>query len=363
MPLETEIENKPGEKKTAATSTARSRKKPEIRVLQPGLSLGDYILREKIGQGSFGVVFEGHPKHSTRKVAIKIETHPDPKHAQLANEYGTYKALEGKPGFPRVEYFGTHSGHTFLVMEHLGMSLEDMLALRNRRFCSKTIFIIMKRMVELVEKLHGIGKVHRDLKPDNFLIGRAPKQLFLIDFGMAKTYMKHGQHIPQLTGKRLTGTPRYASVSAHLGMELGRRDDLESLGYILLYLAKGRLPWQGIKEAPKEKCRIIGEIKRHTNIAELVADMPGAEQAVGYFEYIRSMSFDQDPNYAYLKNLFDQALNSIGLFDDGVLEWEYIYKHPGTCAAEEATRRRPKKKGLWKRIRRGLSRCLTCARV
>ncbi|OAG29587.1 casein kinase 1 [Nematocida displodere] len=346
------------EKSTVSSAKVKSR--GEVSLLQPGDTIGDYVLTEKIGQGSFGMVFEGHASKSIKKVAIKVEINPDSRYSQLENEYATYMELKGVPGFPRVEYFGECGGHTYLVMEHLGMSLEDMLALRNRRFCTKTIFIVVKRMIDLIEKIHSIGKVHRDLKPDNFLVGRDPKKLFLIDLGMAKEFVRQGQHVPSSSGRRLTGTPRYASVNAHKGLELSRRDDLESIGYIMIYLAKGKLPWQGIKETPREKCRLIGEQKRSIRVEKLVKDLPGSEQMEEYFQYVRALSFDTTPNYQYLKDLFDRALASNSLSDDGVFEWEYVFKGATEDMVNDSLDGdHAKKKGLLARIKRFLGRCFT----
>lgn len=309
-------------------STVTRKSKTEDKGPHPGSLLGGYVLNEKIGQGSFGVVFEGHKMDSMKKVAIKIETYTDSsqKVSQLDNEYSTYIDLCGNPLFPKIEYFGQRGAYKFLVMEYLGMSLEDMLAIRNRKLCAKSIFMLGKRMIDMIEALHSIGKVHRDLKPDNFLIGRDPRKIYLIDLGMAKGYLVNGKHIPMTTGKRLTGTPRYASVNAHKGCELGRKDDLESIGYILVYLAKGKLPWQGLKESRREKCRKIAEIKKNIKIEELVQDLPGAEMLTLYFNYVKELGFEEKPNYAYLRQLMDIALERNNLIDDGVFEWEYGIK-------------------------------------
>lgn len=336
-------------------STVAKKTTSEHKVPLPGEVLGEYILGEKIGQGSFGTVFEGWGKHSTKKVAIKVETYLDVKYSQLENEYLTYIQLEGRPGFPRAEEFGRWNGYCYLVMEHLGMSLEDMLAVRNRQFCAKTIFIVGKRMLDLIETLHTLGKVHRDIKPDNFLIGKDPRKLYLIDLGMCKEYIKHGQHIPYAIGKRLTGTPRYASANAHKGVELSRRDDLESIGYILLYLAKGKLPWQGLKESKREKSRIIGNMKRSMCLADIIKNFPGEAQIAEYFNYVSSLEFDAAPDYAYLRKLLDTALAENGLYDDGVFEWEYVFKGVSEEGHSESMYAK-KKPNVFQRLKKKLSK-------
>ncbi|KAI5167223.1 casein kinase 1 [Nematocida sp. AWRm78] len=325
----------------------------EYKLPQPGEIIGGYILSEKIGQGSFGIVFEGHAIHSTKKVAIKIETVSDIKHSQLENEYNLYKKLSGVEGFPQIESFGQSELYKHLVMEYLGMSIEDMLAIRNRMFCAKTIFIITKRMIKLIRHLHEIGYVHRDLKPDNFLIGRDPKKIYLIDLGMAKNFITHGQHIAINNGKKLTGTPRYASVNAHEGNELSRKDDLESIGYIILYLCKGKLPWQGLKESKKEKCRIIGEMKKNICLEEVTRDVPGGAQIIEYFNYLSTLTFDTLPDYDYLMSIFDDALNEHGLVDDGIFEWEHVFKGYTEDVSDDSLEDGIiKRKSIWRRVRK-----------
>lgn len=337
-------------------STVAKKAKVEPKVPLPGEVLGEYTLGEKIGQGSFGVVFEGHAAHSPRKVAIKVETYLDVKYSQLENEHLTYLQLEGLPGFPKIENFSRCNGYSYLVMEHLGMSLEDMLAIRNRQFCAKTIFIVVKRMLDLVETLHRVGKIHRDIKPDNFLIGKDPKKIFLVDMGMCKDYIKNGQHIPYAVGKRLTGTPRYASVNAHRGVELSRRDDLESIGYIMLYLAKGKLPWQGLKESKREKSRIIGTMKKNVEIAELTKNFPGSPQIIEYFNYVAALEFDAAPDYSYLRALLDCALAENGMHDDGIFEWEYVFKGAADDPALESLDDDPPS-GIFYQIKKQFFKC------
>ncbi|KAI5190680.1 casein kinase 1, delta [Nematocida minor] len=343
--------NKQGPEDLSNISLAK-RPRIEYKIPQPGEIIGGYVLSEKVGQGSFGIVFEGHAIDSIKKVAIKIEICSDQRYSQLENEYNVYKKLDGASGFPRIEYFGQCEAYKHLVMEYLGMSLEDMLAIRNRMFCAKTIFIVAKRMLTLIEKLHSIGYVHRDLKPDNFLIGRDPKKIFLIDLGMAKEFLKHGQHISTGAGKKLTGTPRYASVNAHKGYELSRRDDLESIGYIVLYLSKGRLPWQGLKESKREKCRIIGEMKDAMKIEEIARDLPGGTKIIEYFKYIDTLRFDDVPDYKYMTGLFDSALHSHGLIDDGVFEWEHVFKgYTETVTDDSLDEESTKKASFWGKVR------------
>jgi casein kinase 1 len=166
---------------------------------------------------------------------------------QLEYESKLYRVLQGGTGIPEVTWFGTEGDYRALVMELLGHSLEDLFQYCGRKLTLKTVCMIADQMISRLEYMHNNNFIHRDMKPDNFLMGVKGKAntVYMIDFGLSKRYRdpKTGQHIPYRDGKSLTGTARYASVNTHIGIEQSRRDDLESVGYILLYLLKGSLPW------------------------------------------------------------------------------------------------------------------------
>ena len=139
------------------------------------------------------------------------------------------------------------------------------------------MLLLADQILQRIEFLHTNHFLHRDIKPDNFLMGLSSKKaahiVYIIDFGLSKRYRepKTGEHIPYRDNKELTGTARYASVNTHLGVEQSRRDDCESIGYILLYFLKGSLPWQGLQGRTKEeKYNRIKDKKVNTSIEELV---------------------------------------------------------------------------------------------
>lgn len=155
-----------------------------------------------------------------------------------------------------------------------------------------------------VEFVHSKSFIHRDIKPDNFLmgLGKRANQVHIIDFGLAKKYRdpKSHIHIPYRENKNLTGTARYASINTHLGIEQSRRDDIESLGYVMMYFLRGSLPWQGLKAATKkQKYEKISEKKMVTAIEILCRGFPS--EFVTYFQYCRSLRFDDKPDYSYLR--------------------------------------------------------------
>jgi len=184
--------------------------------------------------------------------------------------------------------------------------------------------MLADQMINRVEYVHAKNFIHRDIKPDNFLIGLGKKanQVHIIDFGLAKKYRdpKTQQHIPYREGKNLTGTARYASVNTHLGIEQSRRDDLEAVGYVLMYFNRGSLPWQGLKaNSKKEKYEKIMEKKMSTPIEVLCKHFPA--EFVTYLNYTRSLRFEDRPDYAYLRRLLKDLFFREGYQYDFVFDW------------------------------------------
>ncbi|KAF2013707.1 kinase-like protein [Aaosphaeria arxii CBS 175.79] len=284
-----------------------------------------YRVGKKIGEGSFGVIFEGTNLLNQQQVAIKFEPRKSDA-PQLRDEYRTYKILVGCPGIPNVYYFGQEGLHNILVIDLLGPSLEDLFDHCNRKFSIKTVVMVAKQMLSRVQTIHEKNLIYRDIKPDNFLIGRPGSKsanvIHVVDFGMAKQYRdpKTKQHIPYRERKSLSGTARYMSINTHLGREQSRRDDLEALGHVFMYFLRGGLPWQGLKAATnKQKYEKIGEKKQTTAIKDLCDGFP--EEFNKYLSYVRNLGFEDTPDYDYLRELFTQALKSTGEVEDGEYDW------------------------------------------
>lgn len=296
-----------------------------------------YKVGKKIGEGSFGIIFEGVNLLNNQQVAIKFEPRKC-EAPQLRDEYRAYRILSGNPGIPQVHYFGQEGVHNILVIDLLGPSLEDLFDWCGRKFRVKTVIQVAKQMIARVESIHSNNLIYRDIKPDNFLIGNpnTPEAnlIFVVDFGMAKQYRdpKTKTHIPYREKKALSGTARYMSINTHLGREQLRRDDLESLGHVFLYFLRGSLPWQGLK-APtnKQKYEKIGQRKQTTSINELCFGFP--IQFAQYLTYVRGLRFEEDPDYAYLISLMDKALVSINETEDDHFDWMDLNNGRGWDAA------------------------------
>ncbi|KAJ0090632.1 hypothetical protein Patl1_12914 [Pistacia atlantica] len=289
--------------------------------------IGDkYKLGRKIGSGSFGEIFLATHVDTNEIVAVKIENNKT-KHPQLLYEAKIYKNLQGGSGVPSIKWYGVDGDDNVLVLDLLGPSLEDLFVYCGRKFSLKSVLMLADQMITRIEFVHSKGFLHRDIKPDNFLmgLGRKANQVYIIDFGLAKRYRDSttNRHIPYRENKNLTGTARYASCNTHLGIEQSRRDDLESLGYVLLYFLRGSLPWQGLKAATKkQKYDKICEKKVSTPIEVLCKSHP--VEFASYFHYCHSLTFDQRPDYGFLKRLFQDLFTREGFEFDYIFDWTIL---------------------------------------
>jgi len=269
-----------------------------------------------IGEGSFGTVYSGvwfGNDGNNLKVALKFENKPstENEHSQLRHEYKVYKELHqhGKvPGFAKQLYFGPSSNGTngnLLILELLGPSLSQLLDRCNGTFNLKTVLQIADQTLKRLESLHSRNIIHRDIKPDNFCLGLHDNQIYCLDLGLATLYISKtsNKHKPYCDHKSLVGTPRYASINAHDGIRYGRRDDLMSLSYMLIFLLKGSLPWQGVKISDKvKKYNQISHLKKTITPSKLCEDIP--QEFAKLLQYCKDLKYDDKPNYLYLRNMF-----------------------------------------------------------
>jgi len=278
-----------------------------------------YRCVKKLGEGSFGSIYKA--EYNGDYFALKFESIKKG-HYLLENEAIIMNYLKG-PNIPYIKLYKSTSDYNILVMQLLGKSLESLFE-EKKKFSLKTVCMIGFQFITVLEYIHNRHILHRDIKPDNFVMGlnNLSQNVYLIDFGLAKKYRssKTLQQIPLVNRKKLTGTARYASINALKGYEHSRRDDLEAAGYVLIYLLKGRLPWQGIAAKNKEeRYRKILLKKMEVSVKDLCENLP--EEFNKYISYTRKMDYLEEPKYDFLKDLFISMLKKKHHKFDYVYDW------------------------------------------
>jgi serine/threonine protein kinase len=282
-----------------------------------------FMTIKKIGSGSFGEVYTAVDKDG-KYVAIKSEEKRKNSQQRILTENRIYQRLKHRgfiDGLPHVYMFIQTSDFNLLVMELLGPSLEDVFNICGRKFNLGTVLNLGCAFMVLMEKLHNTRYIHRDIKPNNFLIGMTDNidKLYVMDFGLSKQYADpKNKHIEFNSNRSLIGTARYASINMHLGIEPTRRDDLESIGYMLIYFLNGVLPWQGIKKTDnKDHIEAIGDEKMCVSLKKLCANIPLCFK--DYLQYCRNLKFDETPDYKYLYSVFADTQTALQLKPE--FEW------------------------------------------
>jgi serine/threonine protein kinase len=257
-----------------------------------------YKLIKPIGEGAFGKIYSAENIRTREMVALKSEP-IESEFKMLKHETKVYQYLGNKIGFPDVKWFGLENGNYYMTLTLLGDSLKKIKEnhyinpVISNAFSLLNLFSINKKMIERLEYIHSKGLIHRDIKPDNFLMKE--DELYLIDFGLCKKWKQdNGKHMEERYNRTPLGTMNYISVNVHLGIEPSRRDDLESVGYIILFmLLEEDLPWSKItnhNDIQREKKNIIRK-----NLPKFLKD---------YFNYCMNLKFNEEPDYNYLKSLF-----------------------------------------------------------
>ena len=259
------------------------------------LFFSKYRTIKKLGEGSFGSVYKAI--YDDEYYALKLEDISQ-EYDLLENEATVLSYLQG-PHIPKFESYSKDKGYNILVMELLGQSLDN-LFIKLRQFSVKTTAIIGYQIIKILKYIHDRHIIHRDIKPDNFAMGRNELNdtLYLIDFGLAKKFRSSRtlKQYPLTKRKSLTGTARYASINALQGYEQSRRDDLESAGYVLMYFLRGDLPWQNIKiKGKKDKYAKICNKKKEVSSQELGKHFPSEFAEI--LEYFKNLGYTEDPNY------------------------------------------------------------------
>lgn len=290
-----------------------------------GKDINNYTVTKYINSGSFGHVVEGKDKKTNELVALKIPIKTKERDGQkcLLDEAKVYKSLSDQgelQGIAKMKVIKCKD-LKILVMDLLGPSLENFLRKR-KQFRLKTIILLAIQLIDLMKEIHNKGFIHRDIKPDNFVLdNKSLNKLFCIDFGLATKYKKRDDsHFKMTKNHKFLGTARYSSIASHIGHSQSRKDDLEAIGYLLVYLYRGNLPWMKIKHKDKyERYRMIGEKKISTTEEELCEKLP--KEFLIYLKYVRNMDYDEKPHYTSLKNMFIKLYNSKNYSVDK-FEWE-----------------------------------------
>ncbi|XP_058056032.1 casein kinase I-like [Anopheles bellator] len=300
------------------------------RIPKGELVLKKYRIEFKLGSGTFGDVYRAEDIATGVKVAIKIES-KIPAPGLILQEYNLYLALQGQQGIAQVYLCETDENRQVqvLIMELLGDSLDSLLTTCGRRFSFPTALQLGMQMIDRIELLHKYGYVHRDIKPQNFVMGCNEKAhiVHLIDYGLAKPFWDSSRkrHIPDKFVGSFVGTVRYASIHAHQGRELSRRDDLLSLGYMLVKFILGYLPWQNIKAFSKvEKLKKVYQKKLSSTPEILCKNLP--TEIFKYMHYCYKLRYTTTPNYNFLRNNFKVLLNQYQS-QNGEHDFDWIQDH------------------------------------
>ncbi|XVF48583.1 hypothetical protein PTKIN_Ptkin03bG0202200 [Pterospermum kingtungense] len=316
-----------------------------------------YRIERKLGKGGFGQVYVGRRIGATGPGAVEVALKFEHRSSKGCNygppyEWQVYNALGGSHGVPRVHYKGRQGDYYVMVMDMLGPSLWDVWNNNSHTMSIEMVACIAIEAISILEKMHSRGYVHGDVKPENFLLGPPgtpdEKKLFLVDLGLATRWRdsSSGQHVEyDQRPDVFRGTVRYASVHAHLGRTGSRRDDLESLAYTLIFLLRGRLPWQGYQG--ENKGFLVCKKKMATSPETLCCFCPAPFRQ--FVEYVVNLKFDEEPNYAKYISLFDGIVGPNPdirpINTDGAQKLIYqVGQKRGRLTMEEEDDEQPKKK-------------------
>ena len=283
--------------------------------MEPEWVADQFVLKQAAYTGTHCVVYQAKEAAIRKRVCAKFEE----QESRLRTEARAYRILGTKPGVPQCCWFGRHKKGHVLVTEWIGPSLEQLIVECSGHFSLGTVLHLADQLISRLELLHSRSLLHRNLEPRNCLVHS--RLVHLIDFALCKQYQDRSsqQHIPYAEGKTTVGHARFASVSAMLGIEQSSRDDLEALGYMLIYFLRGHLPWQGLQaNNNRDKFQRVLERKMSVSLALLCHDCP--HEFCEYLTYTRALRFEERPDYSYLRSLFRSLSHRLEL--SPVFDWE-----------------------------------------
>ena len=282
------------------------------------------LLSKKLGEGAFGKIYECQNIKNKQTYAAKIEYHSAP-NPQLYQESKMMTEMKGKLGFPTCYQVIYLKQELVMVTDLLGPNIQDIMDnIEGKKFTMKSTLLLTEQMLKRLRDLHEKGIIHRDMKPENFVIGKGKneKLIYMIDFGLSRHYLieKTQQHIPMKSDRAIVGTLRYISMNCHEGLEVSRRDDLESLAYMMIHFVIGELPWMGIKaKSLGEKYKRVYEKKQETVPDDICKILP--DEMKSFLQHILNLEFEEKPNYDYLEGLIKSLKSKYGFKNDDNFEW------------------------------------------
>ena len=289
-----------------------------------------YKIVRLISEGIFGQIHLVLNEKTQKFYAMKSENKNSNYHILEQEAYNLY-SIKGL-GIPEFITFGKANNYNILIEEFLGKSLLTLFAQNNYQFSIIDICLIAIQLIDRIEFIHSKTLIHRDIKPENFLIGiENPNVIYLTEFGLCTKYCssKTGKHIMAGFRGTFTGTLKFSSANAQRGNQQSRRDDIESLGYTILYLMKGKLPWENLNQNynPKDIYLKTYAMKKYMPIEKLCKGVPNEMEE--YFKYSRNLKFKEEPNYEYLRELFKNILNDNGFKNLEELNFSWVNKSQG----------------------------------
>jgi serine/threonine protein kinase len=268
-----------------------------------------YKLIKQIGNGSFGSIYKAVNIRTNENVAIKIELIEDDLKL-LKYESNIYRILSDVDGVPKIKWYGKDNLYYYMVIDLFGDSLQELLN-KLKRFKMKLILQMAIAILDILMKIHTIGFIHRDIKPENFLLSLSkPFKIYLIDFGISKTYLTHNKHIPFAYKNKFIGTLNFASINSHNLYEQSRRDDLESLAYMLIYFYFGELEWINNSDDVIDfdnfelENRFVKSKKEDLSVKKNIPKI-----LWDFYESVKKLEFDETPKYKEYMDTFREELS------------------------------------------------------
>ena len=333
------------------------------KILPDKIIFNKYQIKKLLGEGSYGSVYLAKNKLTNQFFAVKLEDKIR-SNGELKNETFLLFTLKSF-GIPKIITYGYSGRYNILIEQLLGKNLKELFKTNKNKI--KDLCMVAIQIIDRLKYVHSKGIIHRDIKPANFLIGNPDSStIYIIDFGLSRKYRssRTGNHVKFAKCKSIPCTMLFSSINASNAIEQTRRDDLESLAYTFVYLVKGKLPWSGISAKTQYECLIKAKkIKENVGIEKLCEGLP--KEFVTYTQYVRSLKFDEKPNYDFLRSLFINSLKNINEENDYNFSWikpnENIdFKALGfnrSLQAIRSIRSRPSIASSRKRLLKNLEKC------